>query len=84
MNARGAADTTQLDELLALLEPFPQDGSIWMAYEHLWEARTYLLGAMGAEYEMTMEMARRSMAQIDDPEMREKAERLFAQIPRES
>jgi len=81
MNTRSAADTTKLDELLALLEPFPQDNPIWMAYEHLWEARTYLLGAMGREYEMTMEMAHRSLAQIDDPEMREKAERLFAQIP---
>ncbi|HEY6340842.1 MAG TPA: hypothetical protein VIY49_05060 [Bryobacteraceae bacterium] len=70
----------KLDELLELIGDAPEDAECPSAQEHLQAARTYLLGAMPLEYELSLEMAEEAIAAIAQRDVRLKAERLLHEI----
>ena len=47
--------------------------------EHLTAARSYLLGAMSEEYRMTLELAKESLTEIDQPQLRSRLDEFLRQ-----
>jgi hypothetical protein len=47
--------------------------------EHLTAARSYLLGAMPEEYQLTLELARETLPEIDQPELRSRIDDFLRQ-----
>ncbi len=47
--------------------------------EHLTAARSYLLGSMPQEYQMTLEMAKETLPEIEDPGLRSRIEDFLRQ-----
>lgn len=80
MAARVEAQLAKLDELLELIGDAPEDAACSTAQERLQAARTYLLGAMPQEYELSLEMAEEALAAIPERDVRLKAERLLHEI----
>jgi hypothetical protein len=79
--ARGTeAQLAKLDELLELIDDAPEDAESLSAQEHLQAARTYLLGAMPQECELSLEMAEEAIAAIAQRDLRLKAERRLHEI----
>jgi hypothetical protein len=79
--ARGVeAQLAKLDELLELIGDAPEDAECPSAQEHLQAARTYLLGAMPQECELSLEMAAGAIAAMEQRGVRLKAERLLHEI----
>ena len=74
------AQLAKLDEVLELLGDAPEDVEGPSAQEHLQAARTYLLGAMPQEYELSLQMAEQAIASIAQRDVRVKAERLLQEI----
>jgi hypothetical protein len=79
--ARGIeAQLAKLDELLELIGDAPEDAQCPNSQEHVQSARTYLLGAMPQEYELSLEMAEEAIATIAERDVRLKAEHLLHEI----
>ena len=74
------AQLAKLDALLELISDAPEDAECQSGQEHLQAARTYLLGAMPQEYELSLEMAEEALAAIPERDVRLKAERLLHEI----
>jgi hypothetical protein len=74
------AQLAKLDELLELIGNAPEDAECSSAQEHLQAARTYLLGAMPLECELSLEMAEEAIAAIEQRDFRLRAERLLHEI----
>ena len=74
------AQLAKLDELLELIGDAPEDVERPSVQEHVQAARTYLLGAMPQEYELSIEMAQKAIAAITERNVRLKAERLLHDI----
>ena len=47
--------------------------------EHLTAARSYLLGAMPKEYQMTLELAKETLPEIDQPQLRSRIDDFLRQ-----
>ena len=47
--------------------------------EHLTAARSYLLGSMPEEYQMTLKLAKETLPEIDDPGLRSRIEDFLRQ-----
>jgi hypothetical protein len=47
--------------------------------EHLTAARSYLLGSMPEEYQMTLELAKEVLPEIDQPQLRSRIEDFLRQ-----
>ncbi len=74
-------DLHKLDELVAEVDRCSPADEAEYAGEHIHGARTYLLGAMPAEFRLSVELARKSLARLDDTEARRKAQKMFARLP---
>ena len=74
------AQLAKLDELLELIGDAPEDAECRSVQEHLQAARTYLLGAMPQEYELSLEMAQEAIGAIEPRDVRLKAERLLQEV----
>jgi len=74
------AQLAKLDEILAFLADAPESDPALSAQEHLQFARSYLLGAMPEELELSLAMAEQALGGIDDRELRRKALHLFEEV----
>jgi hypothetical protein len=80
MNVEKLTRVNEFDELIALLEANPKSEQGRMAHEHLSQARSYWLGEMDSEYRANLDLARRSIGRISEPDLREKAERMLSRF----
>jgi hypothetical protein len=60
---------TRMDELIRDLDA-PLGTPRGYMREHLTAARSYLLGSMPEEYQMTLELAKETLPDIDEPQLR--------------
>jgi len=67
------AQLERLDEILAFLADAPETEAVISAREHLQSARSYLLGAMPVELELSLAMAEAAISDVDDHRLRQKA-----------
>ena len=68
------------EAVLELIGDAPEDAQCPNSQEHVQSARTYLLGAMPQEYELSLEMAEEAIATIAERDVRLKAEHLLHEI----
>jgi hypothetical protein len=73
-------DVHKLDELLSVVEHCSPADEAECADEHIHSMRTCLLGAMPAESRLNLELARKTLARLDDNEARRKAQKIFASL----
>jgi hypothetical protein len=79
--ARGVQEQlSKLDHLLEFLADAPEDEECRNAQEHLQSARTYLLGAMPEEFELSLQMAEDAISAIARRAERIQAERLLREV----
>jgi hypothetical protein len=71
----------KLDELLALLTAAPPSADCEIAQEHVQCARSCVLGAMPAECELDLKLARDSIGRIADTFTRRSAEDILVSLP---
>lgn len=71
---------SKLDELLALLADAPESEQRGNAAEHVQAARTYLLGSMVEEFELSLSMAAQAIEGLPQRETRVKAELLLNHV----
>jgi hypothetical protein len=71
----------KLDELLALLANAPPSPESEIAQEHIQSARSCVLGAMSAECELDLELARSAIRRIADVATRRNAQTILASLP---
>jgi hypothetical protein len=62
-------ELARLDELIRDLDA-PLGTPEGYMREHLTEARSYLLGSMPEEYQMTLELAKETLTEIKQPQLR--------------
>jgi hypothetical protein len=67
------AQLEKLDEILAFLADAPETEAVTSAQEHLQFARSYLLGAMPEELEVSLAMAEEAIHGMQDRHLRQKA-----------
>lgn len=72
------SEVHKLDELLKVIGRCSPPEEAEAAHEHIQEARTYLLGGMPYEYEMSLEMARKSLKRMARTGPRREAEEMLA------
>jgi len=70
-----------LDLLLALLVESPHSAESEIAHEHVQSARRSILGAMPAECEFDLKLARTAVAHIKDMHMRNAAQKILRGLP---
>ncbi len=68
----------RMDELIHDLDA-PLDTPQGLMREHLTAARSYLLGSMPEEYQLTLELARETLPEIDQPELRSRIDDFLRQ-----
>ena len=79
--ARGVQEQlSKLDQLLEFLADAPEDEECRNAKEHLQSARTYLLGAMPEEFELSLQMAEEAISAIAQRTVRIEAERMLREV----
>jgi hypothetical protein len=71
----------KLDELLALLVNAPPSPESEIAQEHIQSARSCVLGAMSAECELDLELARTAIGRIPDKATRRSAQEILLSLP---
>ena len=71
-------ELARMDELIRDLDA-PLGTPQGYMREHLTEARSYLLGSMPGEYQMTLEMAKGTLSEIDDPGLRSRLDDFLRQ-----
>jgi hypothetical protein len=71
----------KLDELLALLAAAPSSPESEIAQEHIQSARSHLWGAMPAECELDLKLARTSIGRIADVATRRNAQKILVSLP---
>ena len=71
----------KLDELLALLANAPPSPEAEIAQEHIQSARSCVLGAMSAECELDLELARTAIRGIADVATRRNAQKILLSLP---
>jgi len=76
------AETRKLDGLLDLLIRCSASEACSIVQEHIQDARTYLLGAMEAEYKLNLELAREASARIPDENVRSESEMVLKELIR--
>jgi hypothetical protein len=81
---RWEEEVTKLDELLALLTAAPPSPDSEIAQEHVQCARSCVLGAMPAECELDLKLARDSIGRIADTFTRRSAGDILASLPSSS
>ena len=74
----------ELDELLGLVDHCLPGGEAEYAHEHVWEARTYLLGAMPGEFRYSLELTEETLARMEDSEDRRHAQEIVASLLRDA
>jgi hypothetical protein len=74
------AQLEKLDEILAYLADAPETEAAISAQEHLHAARSYLLGAMPEELELSLAMAEKAIHGMHDPHLRQKALHLLEEV----
>lgn len=70
-----------LDQLLALLAECPASAESEIAQEHIQSARSCVLGAMPAEGELDLKLARTAVGGINDGATRRNAQKILAGLP---
>ncbi|HLH42883.1 MAG TPA: hypothetical protein VKV74_07850 [Bryobacteraceae bacterium] len=70
----------RLDQILAFLADAPRTDAVLSAQEHLQFARSYLLGAMPEEMELSLAMAERAIEGMEDRRMRRQALDLLEEV----
>jgi hypothetical protein len=79
--ARGVQEQlSKLDQILEFLADAPEDEECRNAQEHLQSARTYLLGAMPEEFELSLQMAEEAVSAIRRRAVRIRAEGLLREV----
>jgi len=81
---RWEEEVSKLDELLALLTAAPPSPDCEIAQEHVQCARSCVLGAMPAECELDLKLARDSIGRITDRLTRRSAEDILVSLPSSS
>ena len=71
-------ELARMDELIRELDA-PLGTPQGYMREHLTAARSYLLGSMPEEYQMTLEMAKETLSEIDDRGLRSRIEEFLRQ-----
>ena len=71
----------KLDELLALLANAPPSPECEIAKEHIQSARSCVLGAMPAECELDLKLARTAIRGIADVATRRNAQKILLSLP---
>jgi hypothetical protein len=71
----------KLDELLALLDRAPPSPESEIAQEHIQSVRSCVLGAMSAECELDLELARTAIGRIADVATRRNAQKILVSLP---
>jgi hypothetical protein len=71
-------EIARMDELIADLDA-PLGTPQGYMREHLTEARSYLLGSMPAEFRMTLELAKETLPDIDQPQLRSRINEFLRQ-----
>jgi hypothetical protein len=71
----------KLDELLALLARAPPSPEFEIAQEHVQSARSCVLGAMSAECELNLKLARSAIGRIPDQATRRSALKILSSLP---
>jgi hypothetical protein len=71
----------KLDELLALLAQAPPSPESEIAQEHIQSARSHVWGAMPAECELDLELARTAIGGIADVATRRNAQNILLSLP---
>jgi len=71
-------ELARMDELIRDLDA-PLGTPQGYMREHLTAARSYLLGAMPEEYRMTLELARETLPEIDQPQLRSRIDDFLRQ-----
>ena len=71
----------KLDELLDLLAKAPPSPESEIAQEHIQSARSCVLGAMPAECELDLKLARTAIGLIADVATRRKAQKILVSLP---
>jgi hypothetical protein len=74
------AQLEKFDEILAFLADAPETEAVISAQEHLQFARSYLLGAMPEELEVSMAMAEKAIHGMDDCRLRQESLRLLDEV----
>ena len=74
------AQLEKFDEILAFLADAPETEAVISAQEHLQFARSYLLGAMPEELELSLVMAKKAIGGMDDRHLRQKALQLLEEV----
>ena len=69
-------ELARLDELISDLDA-PLGTPLGYMREHLAAARSYLLGSMPEEYRMTLELATKTLPEIDQPQLRSRIHDFF-------
>ena len=70
----------QVDEILAVLEHCSPAEEADYVREHVQNARTYLLGAMPAEFNESIELARQAMHLLEDSESLRAAQKILSEL----
>jgi hypothetical protein len=71
---------TALDEALKVLEHSPASPETQLVREHIQTARSYLLGAMDAEYSINMELTRQAVQEMPTGESRSRLQDLLSDL----
>jgi hypothetical protein len=71
-------ELARMDELIRDLDA-PLGTPQGYMREHLTEARSYLLGSMPEEYRMTLELAKETLPDIDQPQLRSRIDDFLRQ-----
>jgi hypothetical protein len=71
----------KLDELLALLAAAPPSPESEIAQEHIQSARSHVWGAMPAECELDLKLARTAIGRIADVATRRNAQKILVSLP---
>ena len=74
------AQLEKFDEILAFLADAPETEAVISAQEHLQFARSYLLGAMPEELEVSLAMAEKAIHGMDDCRLRQESLRLLDEV----
>ena len=77
--ARRDADVKRLDDLIAALRHAQTDPDD-LVMEHLHSARTYLLGAMPEEYDLSLRIARQSLDLVAEKPLRDRIDRTLSDL----
>ena len=74
-------EVRKLDELLLLLAQAPPSPECEIALEHIQSARSCVLGAMPAECELDLKLARTAIGGIADVATRRNAQQILLNLP---